>query len=288
MRPFILLACIHLLGGQAFGGRSLIHARTDPSVLRSQTPRIETPAILTGIFEVRPTLATRKGSLGTENFYEISWWLKPDKRLSFGENFFTAPAPNKSQSVSMGDGFLRYQARDVKKNEVTGMTVSVDVRANLPLSQASRDAGMITALRSTVLIAMPITTSVRFEFRNTPILYFFKAAGHESSAGPVAHPVVENRTSLGPVINLSQSVVLMAPLNFSLMKYRKYRPGASHEGELQPDLSFSPEVDWTINPNLYLGLAFRTESLMMRDQIGMILSNTAGSGYLQFVMGLSF
>lgn len=276
------------MGGPAFGGRSFRATRTDPSILRSQTPRIETPAILTGIFEVRPTLATRKGNFSTENFYEVSWWLKPDKRLSFGESFFTAPGPNKSHAVSMGDGFLRYQARDVKKNEVTGMTVSLDVRANLPLSQVSRDAGMLTALRSTVLIMMPITETVRFEFRNTPILYFFKAAGHESSSGPVAHPVAENRTSLGPVINLSQSVVLMAPLNFSLMKYRYYRPGASHEGELQPDLSFSPEVDWTVNPNLYLGLAFRTESLMMRDQMGMILSNTAGSGYLQFVMGLSF
>jgi len=288
VRQFILLIGILLMGGRAFGGRSFRATRTDPSVLRSQTPRIETPAILTGIFEVRPTLATRKGNLSTENFYEVSWWLKSDKRLSFGESFFTAPGPNKSHSVSMGDGFLRYQARDVKKDEVTGMTVSVDVRANLPLSQASRDAGMLTALRSTVLIMMPITENVRFEFRNTPILYLFKAAGHESSSGPVAHPVAENRTSLGPVINLSQSVVLMAPLNFSLMKYRHYRPGASHEGELQPDLSFSPEVDWTVNPNLYLGVAFRTEGLMMRDQMGMILSNTVGSGYLQFVMGLSF
>jgi hypothetical protein len=237
---------------------------------------------------MRPTLGTRKGNIGTENSYELSWWVNPKERVSFGESVFTVPGPDKSQSLSMGDGFLRYQWREFKKNEVTGLTTTAEVRANLPLSKASRDAGVITAIRSTFILAMPITPTTRFEFRETPIIYFFKGPGHESSSGPVAHPMVENRISIGPVFTLSPTLTLSTPLNFSLIKYNTYSAGASHNKELLPDLSFYPELDWQANSHLYLGLAYRTEAFIIRDQIGMVLNNTAGNGSMQFVLGLSF
>ncbi|NBX76338.1 MAG: hypothetical protein EBQ92_07270 [Proteobacteria bacterium] len=264
------------------------HAMPDVSVLRSQSPAITTPSPITGLLEIRPTLGTRKGNIGTENSYELSWWVNPRERLSFGGGIFTAPGADKSQSLSMGDGFLRYQWREFKRNEVTGLTATADARANLPLSRASREAGLITAIRSTFTLAMPITPSTRFEFRETPIIYIFKAPGHEGSSGSVAHPIIENRISLGPVFTLSPTLTLSTPLNFSLTKYRNYSAGASHNKELLPDLAFNPELDWQANTHLYLGLAYRTEAFIIRDQIGMVLNNTAGNGSFQFVLGLSF
>lgn len=283
----IIAGVLVLLGGKALAFKPR-PSPIDPSILRSQTPNIQVPATFTGLVEARPTLMTRKGSFTTENYYEISWWPKPNQRLTFGETLFSASTPGKGQTPTFGDGYFRYQFREIKKVEAMGLTVSVDVRANLPISKASKDAGLITALRSTVLIARAITPSARFEFRNTPIVYFFKAPGHQGSSGAVAHPIIENRTSIGPVISITPELTLMAPVNLSLMKYRKYANGALHENELQVDLSFSPELDWAVNPNLYLGLAYRTEALIVRDQIGLALSDTAGSGYLQFVMGVNF
>jgi len=264
------------------------HTMPDLSVLRSQSPATSAPQPITGLLEIRPTLGTRKGNIGTENFYELSWWVNPRERLSFGESVFTIPGPDKSQSLSMGDGFLRYQWREFKKNEVTGLTATADVRANLPLSKASRDAGLITAIRTTFTLAMPITPTTRFEFRETPIIYFFKGPGHEGSSGAVAHPIIENRISIGPVFAVSPTLTLSTPINFSLTKYRNYSAGASHNKELLPDLAFNPELDWQANGNLYLGLAYRTEAFIIRDQIGMVLNNTAGNGSIQFVLGLSF
>lgn len=263
-------------------------SQPDISVLRSQTPAIAEPQPITGLIEVRPTLGTRKGNVSTENSYELSWWVNPNQRLSFGESIFTVPGPNNNQTVTFGDGFFRYQWKEFKRNEITGLKATADIRANLPLSQASKSAGLITALRSTFLLAMPITPNVRFEFRETPIIYFFKAAGHESSSGPVSHPVVENRISLGPVFSLSPSLTLSTPLNFSLTKYRSYSDNASHNQELQPDIGINPELDWQANSHLYLGLAYRTEAFIIRDQIGMVLNSSAGNGSVQFVLGCSF
>jgi len=260
----------------------------DLSILRSQTPAISAPSPITGLLELRPTLGTRRGNIGTENSYELSWWINPKERVSFGESVFTIPGADKSQNLSFGDGFFRYQWREYKKNEINGLTATAEVRANLPLSQASRDAGLITALRSTFILAMPITPTTRFEFRETPIIYVFKGPGHESSAGPVAHPMIENRISIGPVFTLSPTLTLSTPINFSLTKYRNYASGASHNQELLPDLAFYPELDWQATSHLYMGLAYRTEAFIIRDQIGMVLNNTAGNGSLQLVLGLSF
>jgi len=263
----------------------------DVSVLRSQTPTLSpgiTPNQITGLMEIRPTLGTRKGNITTENSYELSWWVNPRERLSFGESIFTVPGPDKNQTITPGDGFLRYQWREFKKNEITKLAATAEVRANIPLSKASREAGLITALRSTFLLAMPITSTTRFEFRETPIIYFFKNSGHEGSAGSVAHPVFENRISLGPVFALSPTLTLSTPLFFSLTKYRNYASGASHNQELLPDIAFTPELDWQANPNMYIGLAYRTEAFIIRDQVGMVLNNTAGNGSMQFVLGLSF
>jgi len=280
----LLLLCLCALAE----ARKPRHSRTDPSILRSQTPRIEEPPPVTGLLEIRPTWGTQKKKFTTENYYEISFWNGRNERLTFGETLFTSPGPQQGQEVAFGDGFVRYQWREVKKNPVTGLAVTTDIRANLPLSKSSREAGLITALRSTLLMTVPITKSTRFEFRETPIVYFFKAAGHESPTGPLAHPVFENRVSLGPVISLSSSLTLVVPLYFSLMQYRRYQKGAFHDGELVPDLSFSPEIDWQVNSNLYLGVSYRTDGLIVRDDIGHVLSNHAGSGSLQFVMGFSF
>lgn len=264
------------------------HVLPDVSVLRSQNPPTTAPQPLTGLLEIRPTLGTRKGNISTENFYELSWWLNSTERISFGESLFTIPGPDKNQTLNFGDGYLRYQKREFKKNEVTGLTATADVRANLPLSKGSRDSGLITALRSTILLAMPITPNVRFEFRETPIIYVFKAPGHEGASGAVAHPIFENRVLLGPVFTLSDTLTLSTPLYFSLMKYQNYKAGANHNQELLPDLAFSPELDWQATRQLYLGLAYRTEAFIIRDQIGMILNNSAGNGSLQLVLGVSF
>lgn len=261
----------------------------DLSILQSQAPAISVQNPVTGLVEIRPTLGTRKGNITTENSYELSWWVRPGKeRLSFGESVFTVPGADKNQSISFGDGFFRYQWKEYKKNEITGLTATGEVRANLPLSRASKDAGVITAIRSTILLAMPITPSTRFEFRETPIIYAFKASGHEGSSGAVAHPIFENRISLGPVFALSSTLTLSTPINFSLIKYQNYSAGALHNQELLPDLAFYPELDWQATSQLYLGLSYRTEAFIIRDQIGMVLNNSAGNGSIQFVLGCSF
>lgn len=286
MRPVVclLLLCLCALAE----ARKPRHSRTDPSILRSQTPKIQEPPPITGLLEMRPTWGTQKKRFTTENYYEMSFWTGSRERITVGETLFTSPGQNQSQDVFFGDGFVRYQWREVSKNPRTGLAVTTDVRANLPLSKNSREAGLITALRSTVLMTVPITPNTRFEFRETPILYVFKEAGHESATGSLAHPIFENRVSLGPVISLSSSLTLVVPLYFSLMQYRRYQKGAFHDGELVPDLSFSPEIDWQVNSNLYLGLSYRTDGLIVRDDMGLVLSETAGSGSIQFVMGVSF
>ncbi|MFM8269435.1 MAG: hypothetical protein ACKN9V_04530 [Pseudomonadota bacterium] len=278
---------LSLLNTMAWAQRGR-HALPDSSVLRSQNPSISAPQPLTGLIEVRPTLGTRKGNISTENFYEFSYWFNSNERLSFGESLFTAPGSDKTQTLNFGDGFIRYQKREFRKNEETGLTATAEIRANLPLSRSSKESGLITALRTTFLLAMPITPNVRFEFRETPIFYIFNNAGHESSSGAVAHPIFENRMLLGPVFTLSETITLSTPLYFSLMKYRNYAAGASHNQELLPDLAFTPELDWQANPHLYLGIAYRTEAFIIRDQIGMVLNNSAGNGSLQFVLGCSF
>lgn len=271
----------------AYARRSHL-SRADSSILRSQTPKVTVPASFTGLFEVRPTWGTQKGNFSTENFFEFNWWVKPTQRFTFGETFFTQPAANKTQNLSAGDGFIRYQFRELIRNERTGLTLSTEVRANLPISRRSQEAGLITALRSTALLAVPITPSVRFEFRETPIFYIYKEAGHQGSTGAISHPIFENRVSIGPVITISETLTLIAPLNLSLTKFQNYKSDASHNNELFPDLSFTPELDWSVTSSFYLGLSYRTEGIMVRDRAGMILSQNPGSGSMQMVFGMSF
>lgn len=258
------------------------------TVLSSSASKTGLPATYTGLFETRPTWGTRQGNFSTENYYEFNWWPKANRRFSFGETFFTQPSTNKVQEMYAGDGYVRYQLKDIKKNDQTGLTVSTEFRANLPISSKSRDTGFITALRSTVIIAVPITSNARFEFRETPVVYLYTESGHESPIGAISHPIFENRVTLGPIISINERLVLTAFINFSLVKFRNYKADASHNNELFPDLSFTPELDWAATSSSYVGIAYRTEGLMVRDRAGMILNNNPGGGSLQLVFGLSF
>lgn len=262
--------------------------RIDPSVLRSNTPGINQPNRFTGQLEMRPTLGTLKGNFSTENYYELHWWLEANKRLTFGETFFSQKDTLGKQVFTPGDGYLRFQVRDFVKNPDSGLSLSGDFRANLPLSKNARDAGLITALRSTLLITLPLNPTTRLELRETPIFYFYKEAGHLGSQGPVSHPIFENRLSFGPVFSLGSSVTLLAPVYFFLTKYRNYQSGAIHNEDLWPDISFSPEIDWQLTENVYIGASYRTEGLLIRDTTGFALSPTAGSGSTQLILGMSF
>ena len=286
LRLFIVLGGLVISFG-AFAQRAHF-SRRDSAILRSQTPKIATPPSFTGLFEVRPTWGTRSGNFSTENYYEINWWVNPNQRITFGETFFTQPGPNKTQDLSLGDAFIRYQFREIIQNEKTGLKVSTEVRANIPLGVRSKEAGLVTALRSTILLKVPISSSTRFEFRETPIFYIYKEAGHRGANGPVSHPIFENRISLGPVISITENLTLVAPLNFSLIKFHNYQADAFHNNELFPDLSFVPELDWAITQAAYLGVSYRTEGLMVRDRAGMILSDSPGNGSWQLVFGINF
>jgi len=271
----------------AFAGKAKSN-RIDPSILRSNTPTVSNQNLFSGLIEMRPTLGTLKGNFSTENLYEIHWWLEANKRITFGETFFSQGDASGKQAVALGDGYLRYQVRDFVKNETSGVTLSGDFRANLPLGRNSQEAGLITALRSTLLVTLPLSPSTRFEIRETPIFFVFKDSGHVGSQGPVAHPIFENRFSMGPVFNIGSTVTLLTPVYFFLTKYRNYQQGAYHNEDLWPDLSFSPEIDWQITENIYVGASYRTEGLLVQDDTGFVLSPNAGSGSAQLVLGMSF
>lgn len=280
---FILI----FLTGEAFAQKPR-QSKIDGNVLRSQSPLGQSTTNFSGLIELRPTLGTRKGTFSTENFYELAWGLSDNRRISLGEGIFTSKGANGNQEVSVGDAFIRYQWREIRKNETTGLVVSSEVRANLPVSQISRDAGLITAVRGSVIFSVPITTTSRFEFRETPIVYIYKEAGHQGSQGAIAHPLFENRVFLGPIVNLTEELTLTAPICFSVTRYRNYSAGANRNAQWVPDLSFNPEIDWAMNPTMYLGVAYRTEGFIVKQDSGVVVGDGAGNGSIQLVLGTSF
>ncbi len=284
---FLSLFILILISDTSFAQRPR-QSKIDGNVLRSQSPLGQSTSNFSGLIELRPTLGTRKGNITTENFYELAWGLGDNQRFSFGEGIFTNKGIKGNQEVSLGDAYLRYQWREIRKNETTGLVVSSEVRANLPISQISREAGLITAIRGSVILSVPITNTARFEFRETPIVYLYKEAGHQGSQGAIAHPLFENRVFLGPIINLSDELTLTTPICFSVTRYRNYTAGANRNSQWVPDLSFNPEIDWSINPTMYLGLAYRTEGFIVKQDSGVVVGDGAGNGSLQLVLGTSF
>lgn len=237
-----------------------------------------------GNFEVRPAWDTLHGTFNSENSAELGVDLKT-WRLSYEQDIDTeATNGTNPHNPILQDSFLRVKFPNLWTNGDTGFTD--EFRAYFPVNEEARDHGMVTIIRNGFILTHKISPYVSFTLMEAPMIHAYSDAGAETTSGPVANPIFENRNVVAFDFNLSQTVTFSMPLHFYAKKYRDYRSGAKNNADWAPSLFIWPELRWAANPNLTLGTAYRTNSFFNVDETGTVPGD--GGGAFQAIIGVSF
>ncbi|NBX92121.1 MAG: hypothetical protein EBQ85_02690 [Proteobacteria bacterium] len=221
-----------------------------------------------GVIDLRPTVAFKgQDSFRFENSMDVGYRFNPSSRLIYHQDFWTnlynsvLVGGNDGLGLQIHDGYFDWLAENIFENADKSLSISYDARVYVPTFTPRRDAGMVTAIRNYLIVGKKLNETFSLVFVETPILHVYDRAVHEGRANPLA----ENRMTFEVDINLTSKLALSLPVIWSAMKMRAAE-GVSGSGSTDSFIWVNPELSYSVNDNLTMGLGYYdTSSLIKAD-----------------------
>ena len=228
------------------------------------TVAVPSEAKLMGSFEVRPSWTSRIGELHTENEAMLGYKFTNNYLVRyyqyFNTNLYNPGALPDSVNSTVFDGFVRANANNVLTDGTNSL--HLEERIYTPVSQGSRDAGMITKFRTYFKYSHQFSNALTVWLMEVPIVPVFSRG---DTAG-VPNPAFENRVYLMPSISFSDSLSLDLPVWISNVRTRGVA-GASGAWA-STTMWVYPELTYMVNPNLAIGAAFTNNDSLINNPNG--------------------
>lgn len=260
----------------------------EPTISATASPAASETKIVGGI-DFRPSMRLGDGSLHTENSLELGYQFARGRILSYMQ-YFETNLSNPSAEISgmntaVYDGTLRARLGKLLENKDLGLSFSYENRLYLPISQLSRDQGMLTTVRNYFTVAKKLNDSVTLSLSEIPILGIYDRPGIlHAGGGATANMMFENRVYVTIDIALSDALSLSLPLQLYQTKARRMA-GASNDGAWTFTAMIYPELSYALADNIYLGVAYYSSNLIAPDFTRTTIQDGIGAGTIQAVLG---
>ncbi len=258
-------------------------ATTSSATTTTTTVAAPSDAAIIGEVELRPTWTSKSGEFHTENSAELGY--KFDKQLSvsylqmFNSNIYEPSAKSDTKGLGLYafDGFARVKVKDIWQSG--DLHFSYEARAYMPTWSNNRDHGMITIVRNYAKLKYDATKFFSVQLSEVPIVHLYNKSGLEEGAKMVANPIFENRVYLIPHVDITSKLSFELPIMFHQTRYRDFSTAANYNDSWKLYLWTYPELNYEINANLNVGVAYYSDGLVTTDP-------TAGGTSSSFKDGL--
>lgn len=285
---------IGLLSLGVWGLNSNANAETAPT---TQAVAAETSQQIkaTGYIDIRPSWITKTGNFTSEDTIELGASLTKDTSITYMQGVLTnlynptEGASNIGLNPQLDAGAIKTKIKNIWKNDSQGLSLGYENRIYLPVDEASQSRGMITAVRNYLTLSKKVNDRVKLTVSEIVIPMFHNRAGTVSSTGVAsANKVFENRVYFITDIQLSEKLSLSVPLMFHQTRTADFRTDASNNASWSFHVWTSPELDYAVNDNLTLGLAYYTNDSFFSPNLSISqFGQGFESGEFQFVLTAS-
>lgn len=272
--------------GALFAGAT-IHAESAPSgQVVEQVPAAKSTTVIGGI-DMRPSWTTKTGEFHTENSVSLGVKTVSDLSVSFVHNFNTnlfQPLPEGSGGVNPTavDAYFKAGLPSLWTSADSTTTLTYAPRIYVPIQDAARERGMITAVRNYFNLKKTISPTVALTITELPILHVYSQPGSVTATGASANPVFENRVYLIGDFQLAEKVALSVPILFHATRHRSFQEGAANDNSMSYFLWVFPEITYSMTSNLSVGLAYYSDNLVDSKLASLAIGSGLEQGVLQF------
>ena len=142
------------------------------------------------------------------------------------------------------------------------------------------EAGNITRIYNALKVVYQVNDSVKLTFAELMIPQVFKTAG----VGAVANPAYQNRLYLIADFDITPKLSLSIPILAYQTKYRDYSADAKNSDSWRSMIYIWPELDYALNENLTLGVAYYSDNLLKSNLSKWTVGDGLEKGAVQFVI----
>jgi len=245
-----------------------------------------------GSLEIRPSYRSNLGEFHSEDSLFLGYQFNKTNNLVYKQEFNTNLYDPKLAATTSGlngylfDGYFRGRSNNLYKAD--SFSMSYEARGYLPTWSVKRSAGLITAVRNYAKLKYQASPGVAFTCDVVPVVHLYQQAGSLTLKGPVANPIFESRESLGFEYQVSDNLKVLVPILISSSRYRAYDSRAINNNQWGHKLWVNPEVFYSVNSNLNLGLGYYTDNLIKNNNFtDTIFSEGFKFGTTQLILATS-
>jgi hypothetical protein len=260
------------------------------------------PADQTSAFaelELRPSWTPSESRLYSYNYGELGVRFNPNLYLGYQQNFVTelSQDPNDpKQAFRLDNGFLRAKIDNVwVEPESKSLSLSFEPRLYLPTPPSKADAGMVMTILPYLKLTQKISDDCSFTMKEGPSLPLYTRDGTYTPATrdkPESSSVNANfenffwlQFDYAPA---KKPISLSVPLLLISTHYRDFDPSADNNASWSYFLELYPELTFTLDRHLYLGVAYETGNLINLQNVEEDSGPVVGSGTFHVFLRTSF
>jgi len=248
--------------------------------ITAQAPAASESKIV-GSVDIRPSVKSKVGSNHLENTVEAGYQFQKNRIVTVVQYWENNLHNNDAaaEGTTLYDTFLRTRINKVA-NLAEGLDLSFQNRTYLPVTQASRDKGMVAIFRNYITLTQKVNDVFTLSLSELPIFHAYSVPGVNGKA----NTVFENRVYLIGDIQLSQKLSLSIPLMFHQTKARSFE-GAANSSAWSYFLWTYPELTYELSSNTSVGFAYYSSNLVQADLSGLSIGDGLEDGVFQVVFG---
>ncbi len=243
-------------------GMAAVDSTEATSSVVSVPGKPSTQKIIGGI-DLRPSYDLGTHQTRTETTLEAGYQFDPNLSVSYAQEVWNN-INDKSGSQGFGKGvaekgFFRAKVKNIYNDKANGISFSYEPRVYMPTVETARDNGMITTVRNYLILSKSISDSVTLSFIENPMYHAYNRAGNTKGGKDIANPLFENRVYLvADFALMDKKLAISVPIEMHNTRHRDYGTAAkwSHF------VGIYPEVTYAVHPNVALGMAYYSESLV--------------------------
>ena len=239
----------------------------------------------TGVLELRPSFTTNE--YHTENLVELGYRFNPNLKLAFQQQFNTNiqdhAKPGQGVNPQLMAGFLRLTMSNLWKSG--DWSLAYEPRLYIPENQSDFDSKRYLSMRNYVMLSKQVSSTYTITFMEIPIFHWYGARGTgDGASSPArANSYFENRFYIMNDLTFGKLTVSL-PILWNMPRMLEYGGSPSF---VKHNVWIWPEVAYAVDPNVQLGAALYTNSLVASDfSAPSVFGKDGGlsTGVLQFLL----
>lgn len=219
---------------------------------------------ITGMFYTATQYAPTTGDIDAWNLARVGYQFSENFHLSYNQIFLNDYRTKISEgfNLRLDDAYLRLKWKEIFKLESSDLSFGLEQRFYIPSSQASRDKTMVTGFRNRLLTKVKVSETFSLGLEESPTIFWYSEAAN--SKGP--NEAFRNYLVLTPTLTgMKGKLNCYLPVYVQNSLYRQSFGAPNNRGPWKNQIFLWPEVTYTVNDNLELGLTALTGSLVSDD-----------------------